>query len=100
MAKPTSLSSPPAKTRNAATRALTPVSKTPADLEFTYTRNKAAFDEGYLFDVQYSDTLAPDSWTTAGPGSVILDGPSQSVRAVIPESSAGHRFIRLKVGAP
>ena len=84
-----------------ATRAITTLARPPGtDLEFIYTRNKAAFDEGYLFNVEYSDTLALDSWTSAAPGTVILDGPAQSVRAVIPEGSAGHRFIRLKVGAP
>ena len=87
---------------HAATRATTTLALPPgSDLDFTYTRNKAAFDEDYLFDVQYSDTLAPNSWTSAtDPGTVILNGPPQSVRTVIPEGSAGRRFIRLKVGTP
>ena len=86
---------------HAATRATTTLTLPPGtDLEFIYTRNKAALDEGYAFTVEYSDTLAPNSWTSAGPGTVLLDGPSQSVRALIPEGSAGHRFIRLKVSAP
>lgn len=85
---------------HATTRAVTSLLKTPTGLEFTYTRNKAAFDQGYLFDVQHSDTLTPNSWTSSGPGSVILEAPTQTVRALIPEATAGQRFIRLKVTAP
>ena len=84
-----------------ATRASVSLLSAPGSmLDFTYTRNKAALDEGYAFTVEYSDTLAPNSWTSAGPGTVILDGPSQTVRTVIPDGSVGHRFIRLRVGAP
>jgi autotransporter-associated beta strand protein len=86
---------------HAATRATTTLALPPGtDLDFTYTRNKAALDAGYLFTVEYSDTLAPNSWTSAVPGTVILDGPAQSVRVLIPEGTATHRFIRLKVSAP
>jgi hypothetical protein len=68
-------------------------------LAFTYTRNRAAFDDGILFDVQYSDSLAAP-WTSAGPGTVEADGPAQSVRALIPAGPAGRRFVRLNVSAP
>ena len=84
----------------AATRAS--VSLLPASggmLAFTYTRNRAAFDDGILFDVQYSDSLAAP-WTSAGPGTVETDGPAQSVRALIPAGPAGRRFVRLNVSAP
>ena len=70
-------------------------------LDFTYTRNRDAFNQGYTFTIEYSDTLAPSSWTSApDPGTVILDAPSQSVRVLIPEGTAGKRFTRLKVSAP
>ena len=48
-------------------------------------------------------SLAPNSWTSApdpDPGTVLLEGPAQSVRVLIPEGTAGRRFIRLKVAAP
>jgi len=83
----------------AATRALTSLSRSSADLEFHYLRDKAAFDAGYLFDVEYSDTLAAP-WTSVGPGSVLHQGPPQSVRALVPASPGGRRFVRLKVLAP
>ena len=87
---------------HAATRATTTLALPPGtDLDFTYTRNKAALDEGYTFTVEYSDTLAPNTWTPApDPGTVLLDGPTQTVKVTLPEGTAGHRFIRLKVSAP
>ena len=85
---------------NAATRALTSLAKTAAGLEFTYTRSKAAFDSGYRFVVQYSDTLAAP-WTPSGPEMVIdTNGDLQTVRATIPEGSAGGRFVRLQIISP
>jgi autotransporter-associated beta strand protein len=84
----------------AATLAQFDMSIDAGQMQFIYTRSKIAFDQGYLFDVQYSDTLAPDSWSSAGPGSVIIEAPAQSVRALIPAGTGGQRFIRLKVTAP
>ena len=89
-----------AQSPHAATLALTTLALPPgSNLEFTYTRNKDAFLEGYLFDVQYSDTLAAP-WISAGPGTVLLEGPPQSVRAVFPAGSTGRRFTRLKITSP
>jgi autotransporter-associated beta strand protein len=84
----------------AATRALTsllPVSGT--QLEFTYTRSKAAVDQGYLYTVEWSDDLR-DPWQSAGSGTVVEDGAIQTVTAVIPSGTGGRRFVRLKVMAP
>lgn len=69
-------------------------------LDFIYPRSKAAFEQGYLFSVEYSDTLAPNSWTSVGPGSVLTDGTIQSVQAMIPANTSHARFTRLKVAAP
>ncbi|MEY3898332.1 MAG: hypothetical protein RLZZ214_3853, partial [Verrucomicrobiota bacterium] len=83
----------------AATLALTILALTPGpDLEFTYTRNRDAFNEGYLFTVESSDTLAPP-WTTFGPGSVIVDGPVQTVKAILAPGISS-RFARLKIASP
>jgi len=84
---------------HANTRAITLLNATDDGLEFTYIRSKAAFEEGYGFSVEYSDTLAPP-WTPAGAGSIISDGPLQTLTTTIPEASAGRRFVRLKVTAP
>ena len=84
-----------------ATRALTQLEFSADDeLLFTYSRNKDAFTAGYLFNVEHSDTLAPDSWTSVGPATVMLDGPTQSVRTIIPKGTSQRRFIRLHVRAP
>ncbi len=86
---------------HAATRASISFLPAPGSmLEVIYTRNKAAFDQSYLFAVEYSDTLASNSWTSAGLGTVISDGPAQIVRVLIPEGPVGRRFIRLKVATP
>ena len=85
---------------NAVTRALTSVAKTAAGLEFTYPRSKAAFDEGYGFTVEYSDTLAISQWTAFGPGAIVADGPLQTLKATIPAGVNGTRFARLKITAP
>jgi hypothetical protein len=68
--------------------------------QITYTRNKAAADSGYVFNIQSSDTLVASEWTNHGPGTVALDGPQQTVSATIPEGSAGRRFVRLQITAP
>ena len=86
---------------HAATRTAVSLVRVPGStLTFTYPRNKAAFDLGYLFVVEYGDTLAAGSWTSFGPGTVTVDGPLQSVAATIPDGPAGRRFIRLKITAP
>jgi autotransporter-associated beta strand protein len=84
---------------NAGTIALTSVVKSATNLEFTYTRSKAAFDDGYLFDVQYSNTLTPP-WTSAGAGTLITDGSMQTLKATISNAGAEKRFARLKIETP
>jgi len=85
---------------HAATLTKTTISPTSTAQNFTYTRNKAAFDAGYLFNVEYSDTLAPGSWISAPTGTVITTGPSQTVSTPLPESPQGRRFTRLRVTTP
>ena len=87
---------------HAATSAQTTVAKTATHLEFTYTRNKDAFEQGYLFSVEYSDTLA-DPWSTEGVAPdppVSLPASKESVTAKVPSGSAARRFLRLKVSIP
>jgi hypothetical protein len=77
--------------------------KNGATLEFSYTRNKAAFTSGVAFTVEWSDTLATNSWSATGVTQTVLidNGTIQTVKATIP---AGNgilaRYVRLKVTAP
>lgn len=84
---------------HAATLAVIEIGRTASNLEFTYTRNREAFDDGYLFDVQHSGTLAAP-WTSVGPGVLTDDGPLQTLKATIPHAGADRRFARLKVATP
>ena len=84
---------------HAATRAVISSQASPAGLVFTYTRSKAAVDDGVVFSVESSDTLAAP-WTPHGPGTLLHDGALQTLAATIPPGPAGKRFARLRVTAP
>ena len=84
---------------NATTRALTNCALTAAGLEFSYNRNRDAFNEGYTFTVEYSDNPS-GPWIQFGPGTVITDAPLQSIMATIPAGPDGKRFVRLKITSP
>jgi len=67
------------------------------NLEFTYTRNKAALGEaGYL--VEWSDSLVAGSWSTAGVTDVLQseNGTTQQFKATLPVGGQS-RFVRLSV---
>ena len=85
---------------NASTRVVSSLTKTATGLEFTYTRSKAAVQDGVTYSVEYSNLLTPP-WTSVGPGTVIADdGTLETVRAQIPAAPSGRRFIHLKVSKP
>ena len=67
------------------------------NLEFTYTRNKAALDE-LTFAVASSDSPASASWSTAGVTEIILsdDGTAQQIKATLP-AGVMRRFVHLSV---
>jgi hypothetical protein len=69
-----------------------------ANLEFTYTRANAALAAGITFTVEWSDTLAPGSWTSIFVTEQILtdNGTVQTVKATIPAGTP-MCFARLKV---
>lgn len=84
----------------ARTRALLTPVRTVGAFEITYTRSKTALTAGVTFDVEWSDTLAPGSWSTNGVTHSILsdNGSLQSVRAVISAGpSIPMRYARLRV---
>jgi hypothetical protein len=70
------------------------------NLEFTYTRNKAATDVSFI--VEWSDTLGSNSWSSAGVASVIQsdNGMTQQIKATVPAGAGGKRFVRLRVTRP
>lgn len=74
-------------------------------VEFRYPRSTAALADGMIFEVQWSDTLLPSSWSSVG----IVDrldvanpGNSEVKNriATVPAGTAGKRFIHLKVLKP
>ena len=85
---------------HASNRAVLTAIRTASALEITYTRSKAAFAGGVTFTVEWSDTLAPDSWSDALVTQDILTdtGTIQTVKATVPAAPAiPIRHARLKV---
>jgi hypothetical protein len=70
-----------------------------ANLEFTYTRSKAAVLDGVTFTVEWSDTLAPGAWSSIG----VTESTAQQTDtletrlALLPHGSNGSRFVRLRL---
>jgi len=76
-----------------------------ANLEFTYTRSKAAVLGGTTFTVEWSDTLADGSWSTSGitnqnPPPIAEDAETETLGILVPAGSGNRRFARLKVAGP
>jgi autotransporter-associated beta strand protein len=84
---------------HAATLAVITLAKTANDFVFTYTRSKAAFDVGFTFTIEHADNPS-FSWTSAGPGDIVVDGTLQTLQAILPENPSGKCFARLKITAP
>lgn len=75
------------------------ITQTGGNLEFTYTRSKAAVLAGVTFRLPWTDTLNNLDWSELGSTQTILadDGTVQTVKATVPEGSSGRRFVRLEV---
>ena len=75
------------------------VAKSSGNLEYTYSKNKAATDVTFI--VEWSDTLT-GSWSSAGVTSSIMsdNGTTQQIKATLPMGSNGRRFVRLRVTRP
>lgn len=69
-------------------------------LWFRYERSKVAFDAGFAYDVEFTDSLA--FWTSLGPGEVVAgEGDRQTVAVILPlQSSERTAFARLRVTQP
>lgn len=77
---------------------LTPISPPQAgNVEFTYTRSKAAMAE-LTYQVEWSDDLL-GPWHSAGVTETLSldDGETQRIKAILPSSPNGRRFIHLKI---
>jgi hypothetical protein len=83
---------------HAATKAVTSVVKNGATIEFTYPRSNAAMADGVIFAVEWSDSLATGSWSSAGVTEQILtdNGTVQNVKVSAP-AGVNRRFMRLNV---
>ena len=73
-----------------------------SNIEFTYTRSKAAMTYGVTFTVEWSDTMLAGSWTSAATSEAIIseDSTVQNVKATLPAGTNGHRFVHLSVAGP
>lgn len=68
------------------------------NIQFTYTRGKAALLDGVTFTVETSETLAPGSWSAATTAGTVLGETSttQTIRLTMPANSV-QTFIRLRI---
>ena len=68
-----------------------------AQITYTYTRPRVISDVVYA--VEWSDTLALGSWSSAGVTQQVIadNGTNLTVEAVLPAGAMGSRFVRLKV---
>jgi hypothetical protein len=87
------------------TEAVTGLMIKASDLEFRYLRGKIASAAGFIYRVEWSDSLLPGSWNTTGvidvqdpenPG----DNAVEHRLATVPKGAAGGRFVRLWVAQP
>jgi len=72
------------------------------NLEYIYTRSLDALNSGTTFTVQWNDSLDPSQWSSSGVSETVLsdNGLLQQVKATLPASSTGRRFVRLNVLPP
>jgi len=72
-----------------------------ANLEYTYTRSTAAKDNGVTYQIEWSDTLEADSWSTQTVTQQITSTQEalETVKASVPRGTSGKRFLRLRVQA-
>lgn len=87
---------------NPNTSSLTPHStqRNATNLEYLYTKNKAATD--VTFTVEWSDDFT--TWSTAGVTQALVPGSDNGVtqqwKAIMPAGASGRRFVHLKVTRP
>jgi len=75
-----------------------------ANLEFVYLRSKAAVQDGWNFNVKWSDGLSGSSWTTTSivdqnPAPLSETATTETLRILVPAGTV-RRFVRLEVTQP
>jgi hypothetical protein len=72
-----------------------------ANLEYTYIRSTGARENGVTYQIEWSDTLAADSWSTEAVNQQITStqGALEIVKASMPAGTGNKRFMRLRVEA-
>ncbi|MEY4243513.1 MAG: hypothetical protein RLZZ245_1098 [Verrucomicrobiota bacterium] len=70
-----------------------------ANLEYTYSRDTAARENGINYQIEWSDTLDVGSWSTETVTEEILstEAALETVKTSVPAGSGGKRFLRLRV---
>lgn len=67
-------------------------------ITFVYDRADVAVADGVNFIVEWSDTLAEESWSVEGVTQMPVDqGATDEVTATVPAGAGGRRFVRLRV---
>lgn len=71
------------------------------NIVFTYTRSKAAKNAGFIYTVEWSNTLVNPFWTWPGVNESFIDqGATELVTATLSTGNSDQRFVRLTVTAP
>jgi hypothetical protein len=70
-----------------------------ANLEFTHTCGKSAIADGVSFIVEWSNTLAADSWSRVDSGQSMVSETNlaKTLKVVLPKTGSGSRFVRLRI---
>ena len=68
-------------------------------IDFVYTRSKAAMADEMTFQVEWSDTLLPGSWSAAGVTEALggEDSETETIVVSLPDGASGSKFVRLVV---
>ena len=68
------------------------------NLQYSYTCNKAAVNDGVTFVPEWTDNLVNGAWTTNGVTTTVVDHvTTETVTATLPLGPNGRRFVRLRI---
>ena len=81
------------------TRATPTMVRNGANLEFTYLRSKTAMLDGVTFTVEWSDTLAAGSWSSAvlAETTIAATTSTETRKVTLPYGTGTSRFVRLRI---
>jgi len=64
---------------------------------YSYSPSAAALGDGLSFLLEFSDTLAADSWIPSTVDQPGISSGGAPVRVTVPPGAGNRRFVRLKV---